>query len=83
MKLKFVVNRMRSELDGERDLVECVIERPDEFCKKVVCYLDTFDENVYNRFCASEVSRIVTAISGLELGYGWFFEYGPAIVKEV
>ena len=81
MKLKFVVNRMRSDRDGERDLVECVIERPDEFCKKVDFGRDEFDEHTYDRF-TRQVPSIVCAMFGLDCSPEWFFDYGPTIVKE-
>lgn len=78
MKLKFIVNRMRSRRDGERDLIECIIERPDDFCKKVDGCCDEFDEPTYNRFIR-QVTGIIYAISGLDCSPEWFFEYGPTI----
>lgn len=82
MKLKFTVNRKRSDWDGERDLVECVIERPEEFCKKVDCCGDEFDEPAYDRF-TREVPRIVWALTGLDCSPDWYFDLSPEIVKEV
>ena len=80
MKLKFVVNRMRSDWDGERDLVECVIERPDELCKKVDFCGDDFDEPTYDRF-TRQVPGIVYAMSGLECSPKWYFDLSPEIVN--
>lgn len=80
MKLKFTIDRMRD--DGYSKTVTCEIERPEEICRKLDGRCAEFDEDTYNRFCR-EAPQIARAVSGLEIGYDWFFDYGPAIVKEV
>jgi hypothetical protein len=57
---------------------EVVLTRPDEYAAKIDYLSDSYDEEIYNRFC-DEAHTLCGQIHGFWGSRDWYFGSGPTV----